>query len=97
MVFDRGKPAEGDAGDSDSDGVWVPKQKALSTHRQAQAEAMQTDSWVFWASFPDGGNHSHTQHTPVQHTSSPAAITNTAIASHVAFTSNPITNLITIT
>jgi hypothetical protein len=51
-----------------------PETKALSTHRQAQAEAMQTDSQIFWASFPDVGNHSHTQHTPVQHTSSPAAI-----------------------
>jgi hypothetical protein len=57
---------------------------------------MQTDSRVFWASFPDVGNHSHTQHTPVQLTS-PAAITITAIASHVAFTSNPISTLITIT
>jgi hypothetical protein len=71
-----------------------PEAKALSTHKQAQAEVMQTDSRVFWACFPDVGNHSHTQHTPVQLTS-PIATANTAIASHVAFTSNPITNLIT--
>jgi hypothetical protein len=41
------------------------------------------------------GNHSHTQHISPTHL--PAIITNTAIASHVAVSSNPIINLITIT